>query len=290
MKCTKFIMLVMVLALTYRVGQASAEEPQAEETQAEETGQKSEKKKTEMTAQEIYEKGLKAMRRGYYTKALEYFNKVRNYHRDEPVSVLAELAIADLYFKKGDFEASRLGYDDFARLHPRHKDLDYVNYQLGMCFYERAPHYAGRDQKMTKKSVNVWSGFEARHPESTYVPEVRELLQTSRDRLAAKELLIAEFYADKGSWFAARKRLQRMLTRYPNSSHRPAALALLGVSLHQWGLTTEAQNTRETLNGESPNSKHLAKLDRALAQPAGTPPVEETFIRPYRFPALNQMQ
>ena len=83
------------------------------------------------TASALYEKGLRAMRRGYYTKALEHFNRVRNYHRDDPVSMQAELAIADLYFKQSDFEAARYAYEDFARLHTRHKHLDYVNYQGG---------------------------------------------------------------------------------------------------------------------------------------------------------------
>ncbi|MCA9573575.1 MAG: hypothetical protein KC656_37325, partial [Myxococcales bacterium] len=35
---------------------------------------------------EIYEHGLKMMRRGLYTRALEDFNRVRNYHRDDPIS------------------------------------------------------------------------------------------------------------------------------------------------------------------------------------------------------------
>ncbi len=42
---------------------------------------------------ERYELGLKYMKRGYYTKALEQFNRVRNYHRDDPHATLAEPSI-----------------------------------------------------------------------------------------------------------------------------------------------------------------------------------------------------
>src|SRR3954469_1074649 len=73
------------------------------------------------TAEELYDQGLKQMRRGYYTKALESFNRVRNYHRDDPVSLKAQLAIADLHYKKGDFEQARFAYEEFASLHPRHE-------------------------------------------------------------------------------------------------------------------------------------------------------------------------
>ena len=40
------------------------------------------KKRARLTVQEQYELGLKYLKRGMYIKALEQFNRVRNYHRD----------------------------------------------------------------------------------------------------------------------------------------------------------------------------------------------------------------
>ena len=71
----------------------------------------------DMTPTERYELGMRLMKRGYYTRALEELNRVRNYHRDDPASVKAELAIAELYYRKGDYEQARLAFEDFARLH-----------------------------------------------------------------------------------------------------------------------------------------------------------------------------
>ena len=87
------------------------------------------------TVQEQYELGLKYMNRGYYVKALEQFSRIRNYHRDDPYAVKAELAIADVHYKKNEWDQARLAYEDFMRLHPRHPDLDYVVFRIGSALY-----------------------------------------------------------------------------------------------------------------------------------------------------------
>jgi len=236
----------------------------------------------EITAQERYELGLKYMRRGYFTKALEQLNRVRNYHRDDPVSVLAELAIADLYFKKGEYEQSRLAYEDFARLHRGHEQMDYVVYRTGLSIYRRAPKLAGRDQVPTQQAVNTWTGFRSRFPSSEHVDDVERMLDKCRERLASKELYIAKFYRRRSAWKAVRMRSATLLKRYPTSQHVPEALYLQGQALHAWGNVGEATAIRERLAVDYPDSPMLGKLDRTLEGPPGTPPDETVFVRPYR--------
>lgn len=231
---------------------------------------------------EIYEHGLKMMRRGYYTKALEDFNRVRNYHRDDPVSVKAQLAIADVYFKKGDFEQARFAYEEFATYHPRHENLDYVTWKIGLSIYKRAPKLAGRDQTATRGAVNVWSGFDTRFPGSTHAPEVDKLLGRARNRLAAKELFIARFYEGRKAWGAVEGRTSLLVRRFPDSQHVPDALALLGIARHAWGDVDGAKDARERLAADWAESPQLARLDRFLAKPPGERPREEVFIRPYK--------
>lgn len=231
---------------------------------------------------EIYEHGLKMMRRGYYTKALEDFNRVRNYHRDDPVSVKAQLAIADVYFKKGDFEQARFAYEEFATYHPRHENLDYVTWRIGLSIYKRAPKLAGRDQTATRGAVNVWSGFDTRFPGSAHAPEVDKLLGRARNRLAAKELFIARFYEGREAWGAVEGRASLLVRRFPDSEHVPDALALLGIARHAWGDVDGAKDARERLAADWADSAQLARLDRQLAKPPGERPREEVFIRPYK--------
>ncbi|MEZ4240294.1 MAG: outer membrane protein assembly factor BamD [Myxococcota bacterium] len=238
------------------------------------------------TAEELYDQGLRQMRRGYYTKALESFNRVRNYHRDDPISVKAQLAIADLHYKKGDFEQAKFAYEEFASLHPRHESLDYVTFRIGQSIYRRAPKFAGRDQTATKSAVNVWTGFDARFPDSQYVDDVNKLLTRGRNRLASKELHVARFYARKDSWGAVRNRAEYLLRRYPDTPQAPRARFLLGNALHAWGEVDAATEVRAAMAERNPDSKYLHRLDRVLARPAGEPPDEKIFIRPYRIRGL----
>ncbi len=249
----------------------------------------------DVTPEERYELGLRYLKRGYYTKALEQFNRVRNYHRDDPISVQAELAIADVYYKQSEYEQARLAYEDFARLHPRHEDLDYVVFRIGDCFYRRAPRFAGRDQTPTRQAVNTWTGFAERFPGSEHIPEAQEMLGKSRNRLARKELSVARFYktraerragpGSKGSaWVAVRKRSEALVQRYPESEYVDDALALTAEAYHAWGMTSEATAARERLATMYPDSGLLPRVDRLLADAPGQPPPEEIFVRPYRVP------
>jgi outer membrane protein assembly factor BamD len=242
-----------------------------------------EKPSKTMSAEDRYNSGLRFMKRGYYTRALEELHKVRNYHRDSPFSLLAQLAIGDLYYSKGDYVQARYTFEEFANYHPRHEKLDYVTYKIGLSIYKRSPKAAGRDQSSTRSALNVWSGYATRFPDSEHRDQVNELLVQCRNRLAVKELWIAQFYERRGAWRAVRSRTETLLKRYPNSEHAPEALSLLGVALHSWGNANEAQHIRAQLAEQFPESRYLSTLDRELSKPAGEPVPDVLFIRPYRI-------
>ena len=237
-----------------------------------------------MTAQERYELALRLMRQGFHQRALEEFNRVRNYHRDDPVSVLAQLAIADLHYKKGDFEQARFAYEKFATYNPRHEHLDYVTWRIGLCIWKRAPKLAGRDQGPTRGAVNMWTGFENNYPESEFVEDVLKFRVRGRDRLAAKEMFIANYYENKRAWPAVEQRARTLLKRFPESKHVPSGLFLLAESLHQMGEVGEAVGVRDILAKDHADHRAFAHVQRVLAKPPGEPPEEPPFVKPYRMP------
>jgi len=179
------------------------------------------------TVSQQYELGLKYMNRGQYVRALEQFNRVRNYHRDDPHAVRAELAIGDVYFKKAEWDQARLAYEDFARMHPRHPDLDYVVFRVGMSMYMKAPKASGRDQTWTRQAVNAWSAFTSRFPDSKYREEVEGKLAECRERLAMKELWIARFYQRRQAWGAVVGRTEGLVRNFPQSEAMVDGLSLL---------------------------------------------------------------
>ncbi len=216
--------------------------------------------------EERYELGQKYMKRGYYTKALEQFNRVRNYHRDDPHATLAELAIADLYFKKAEWDQARLAYEDFQRMHPHHEQVDYVVYRMGLCLWRKAPSVAARDQVWTRQAVNAWSGFAARYPDSELLPEVYELLDEGRDRLAHKEFIIGKFYLRREAWVAAAGRFEGLLRAYPQAADRELALAYLGQCQVHQGDIEAARATLRKLDDEQLDGREVKALRKLLEE------------------------
>jgi outer membrane protein assembly factor BamD len=215
---------------------------------------------------ERYELGQKYMKRGYYTKALEQFNRVRNYHRDDPHATLAELAIADLYFKKAEWDQARLAYEDFQRMHPHHEQVDYVVYRMGLCLWRKAPSVAARDQVWTRQAVNAWSGFAARYPDSELLPEVYELLDEGRDRLAHKEFIIGKFYLRREAWVAAGGRFEGMLRAYPDTADHTQALAFLGQCQAHQGDIEAARATLRKLDDEEAQGRAVKQLRKLIGE------------------------
>jgi outer membrane protein assembly factor BamD len=249
------------------------------------TGAEAAERWKDLSPAEQYEYGERQLRRGYADRALQVFNHLRNFHRDDPVSLRAELAVADVYFRQREFEQARLAYEDFARLHPRSEQMDYVVYRTGLSIYKRSPKTAQRDQTPTWQAINTWTGFGTRFPDSEHREEVSVLLQRSRDRIAAKELSIARFYQREGKWLAVRRRAETVLETQPESTHVPEALMLAGIAYYEFGRIDEARETRERLASAFPESSELDRLDRRLAKKPGRPPEEEIFVRPYRLPS-----
>ena len=230
------------------------------------------KERKRLTVKEQYELGLKYMKRGRYIKAVEQFNRVRNYHRDDPHSVKAELAIGDVYFKKSEWDQARLAYDEFARMHPRHPDLDYVTFRIGMSSYKKAPKRVGRDQTFTRHAMNAWAGFAAKFPESTYIAEVEGLNNECRERMALKELWIARFYKRRSAWAAVERRAASMASRYPTSEHLNLSIALIGEASAWQGNDTAADLAIKRLETDAPEAaKRLAATIEKIRSKRETP-------------------
>jgi len=245
MKSFQRLVACLVLAL-FVAGPAHAERPR-------------------MTAEDAYALGLRYLKRGYYVKALEQFNRVRTYYRDDPYALKAELALADLHYDKKEWDAARLAYEDFMRAHPRYRELDYVTFRYGDTLFRKAPAIAARDQTWTRQAVHAWTGFSARFPDSTYQPQVQKELQKARDRLARKELIIARFYDRRHADVSVSGRVTGLLHDYPDSPDRYEALALGAIAWADLGQLDKAREAAATIEKESPRLPLLIRVHRAIA-------------------------
>jgi outer membrane protein assembly factor BamD len=225
----------------------------------------------QLSVQEQFELGRRYSKRGYHVRALEEFNRIRNNYRDDPFAVKAELAIADVYFDQAEWDQARLSYEDFLRMHPRHPELDYVVWRIGLTSLKKAAKIAARDQSWTQEAITAWTGFDRRFPDSAHKAEVTEKLAECTERLAKKELLIARFYAKRKAWRAVEGRARGVLAAYPDSAHVVESMALLAVAYaHQGKADRSDEVLRRLAEADAEAHKRAAaQVERARARAEG---------------------
>ena len=94
-----------------------------------------------LTAKQNYEKGLAELKDENYPEAQKYFQFVKQKYPFSKYAVLAELAIADTQFARGNYTEAIDSYKSFARLHPTHEKVEdgYVAFRIGESYFKDMP-------------------------------------------------------------------------------------------------------------------------------------------------------
>ena len=85
-----------------------------------------------LTAKQNYEKGLEELKDENFAEATRYFSFVKQKFPFSSYAVLAELALADTQFARGNYQEAIDAYKTFARLHPTHEKVEdgYVAFKI----------------------------------------------------------------------------------------------------------------------------------------------------------------
>lgn len=226
-------------------------------------------------AEKLYEKANKSLTKGYHDDAINDFEKLRNTYPFSKYAVEAELKIADAMFKKKQYADAADNYRTFAKLHPKHEQVDYATFHIGLSLFLEAPKAVDRDQASTEKALEELRTFVTLFPESKYADDASKRIGEGRDRLAEKELYVGRYYVTHGEYKASLGRLRTVLSRYPDTSAVEEAQFLLGKSLFHTKKNDEAKATLTAFLEKYPSSdfsrearKILARIGSTKAKPA----------------------
>jgi outer membrane protein assembly factor BamD len=220
--------------------------------------------------EELYEQGLRQMKRGYHDEAILSFEKVRNHFPFNKYSVLSELRVADCLFEKASFLESVDSYRQFARLHPRHPEVDYAIYRSARAEFKLAPRVPQRDQMHAKLGLKHVSDFEDRFPESEYLDEVNRLRFKAQRRLGRAATQVGNFYWKQRQWTAAERRYRMSVDDYPDSPTVSKAAYRRGMCLIKLDRSGEATTVFQRLVDGDPDSRWGKRAQGALSK--ATPP------------------
>jgi outer membrane protein assembly factor BamD len=205
-----------------------------------------------LTAKQNYEKGLAALKDEDYAEAAKYFTFVKQKYPFSKFAVLAELALADSQFERGNYTEAIDSYKTFARLHPTHDKVEdgYVAFRIGESYFKDMPDDIfllppsyEKDQSAVSDALRELTDFERRFPDSQYLKKAEELRKQVLQRLVDHEVYVARFYLNSDHPKAAALRLEGALRRYPGSGREPELLYALGETYLKMGDPLRAKET-----------------------------------------------
>ena len=166
--------------------------------------------------QNYYSKGIELYKRGDYGGAAEYLRKAEAgmaYLTPEQIRKLKYKLALSLY-KDGKYEDAILELEDYIDYYPTAPNIEEAYLYLINAYLKISPD-PWRDQTYTLKALKTAQEFLQRFPNSKYVPQIEELIDEAKRKLAKHHYLIAKFYEDYGYYYPAAVRFEYLLVTYP---------------------------------------------------------------------------
>jgi outer membrane protein assembly factor BamD len=197
------------------------------------------KPKEEKTAHELVSDGTDQFNNGNYNKAIESFEKLRDWYPFSKYAILAELKIADAYYHTKEYGEAVTAYETFENLHPRNEAIPYVIFQIGLCYYEQIDT-VDRDQTPAKNALDTFKRLIRQFPDNSYAHRAEERMKVCIKSLAGHDFYVGFFYYKNKHYKAALKRFKSVLINYPDVGVHQKALNY--IALCENLLTTQQQN------------------------------------------------
>lgn len=187
-------------------------------------------------AGELMIQGNENLSQGRYKDAVDAFQKIKDRFPYSKHAVSAELKMADALYLQEEYDLAYTAYDEFEKLHPKHKDMPYVIYQKGMSNFNQVKS-KDREQVHTFKAKEEFERLIKRYPRDDYANKARKNLRECLIYLAEYELFVANFYYKQGRYRAALGRYAYIINNYPDMGQYQDAME--GITLCKEKLAKE---------------------------------------------------
>jgi len=185
----------------------------------------------------IYKQGLARFNKRDYSEALKKFEELKsNFPDSPPYTIWAELKVGDCHFFKKEYVEAIAAYEEFKKIHPGHEEMPYIQYQIGMSYYNQM-RTIDRDQTSTNKALSNFEYLIATYPPSLFTDKAKGKVSVCKKQLADHEFYIGNFYYKQGRFQAAASRFEGLLEKFPKNPEEDKTLYFLGKSyleVDQW--------------------------------------------------------
>ena len=145
------------------------------------------------------------------------------------------------YYGETIFEIER-----YLKTYPNHKNIDYAHFLLAMCYYETVVDEK-RDLEPLLKAQKQFKFIMNNYPNTDFAMDSKFKLDLIYDKLAGKEMYIADHYLKKEKWIPAINRFKNVVENYSTTIYVEEALHRLVEIHYKIGLTQESKKYAKLL-------------------------------------------
>lgn len=225
------------------------------------------------TAEQYYQEAQTAMQGKRYVEAITLLRELEATYPYGPYTQQAQLDLIFVYHKNREPEQALAAAERFITLYPNHPKVDYAYYMRGLALFDTVSSkplkffkqdIVHRQQDHARLSFQYFAEFVTRFPNSEYAPDARQRMIALRNRIAAYEVHIAQFYYDRENFVAAYNRGKYVVENYTKTPAVADALVIMARASEKMGLTEQAENAWRVLKLNYPH--HPAVTGQAQPQ------------------------
>ncbi len=212
---------------------------------------------------EAYEKSRDSFARNNYRRGIQIFEAIQSRFPFSDFSRQIQLELMYAYYKGGQSEQAIEAADTFIRENPIHPRVDYALYITALSHFEGEPGFTERwfRKDMTKRPPEGVGQSYAnlrrlvdRYPASPYSADAVQRMLYLKNRLAAYENHVADYYMRRGAYVAALNRAQGALEEFHGATGNADSLTIMAEAYEKLGMLDLAADTRRVLNLNFPNN------------------------------------
>ena len=211
-------------------------------------------KSLELQVFEAYEEGVESLEKGDVIFAAKKFNEAEILFPQSEWAPKSALMAAYSYYIQDYYGDAISELIRFKKLYPKHKNLDYANYLLAICYYEQIVDEK-KDLQAILQAKESFLFIKANYPNSEFALDSEFKIDLINDILAAKEIYIGRYYFEKRKWIPAINRFRTVVDNYDTTIYVEEALHRLVEVYFILGLKDEAEKYANILGYNYGSSK-----------------------------------
>jgi len=226
------------------------------------------------TKEAKYEAAKAYYNKGAYLTASQLLEEIYPLYISSPQGDSILFLFANSYYKNNDFLIAAFYFNDYLKKYPQSPRSEEAAFLRSKAYFLNSPNY-NLDQTDSYLALNNLELFVNYYPQSQYINEVNNMMDSIRNKLAKKDFAIASMYYRTEKYKSAQVAFQNLLRDYPESPYVEQAMLLWIKNNYEYAMKSvetkkverfqSVIDIKNKLHAKYPQSAFLPDADKLAA-------------------------